>query len=265
MRKIVEELAVTSVPRGGTHQSLAEATLKSFNTWAYKREQPSATTAMLQSIERRIRLGLRVGFVLYWGKGPRTSIAEPDRQCLDYLASMGRRIEAVYAEGAEFTLCLTDTHARLNGHDEQAIDSYFEAITRAAHGLGMSTVRLGALVEALPTALPVTAGCAGGDAPAGAILDKLGVCAAKWYRGSGDPQEGARQYLAMNMVERLAVETAFPDDVFITFNGSAYRALFPSGLPIFYMYSLRRGTSVKPWFLDADGQPFPDASAATLE
>ena len=37
--------------------------------------------------------------------------------------------------------------------------------------------------------------------------------------------------------------------IFITFNGSEFRCLFPERLPIFYMYSLRRGVSVKPWFL----------------
>jgi hypothetical protein len=53
-------------------------------------------------------------------------------------------------------------------------------------------------------------------------------------------------------VEKRAVEIAFPHSIFITFNGSRLRALFPKHLPIFYMYSLRRGVSVKPWFLPAD-------------
>jgi len=53
----------------------------------------------------------------------------------------------------------------------------------------------------------------------------------------------------MNMLEKRAVERAFPCAVFITFNGREYRSLFPERLPIFYMYSLQRGVSVKPWFL----------------
>ena len=35
----------------------------------------------------------------------------------------------------------------------------------------------------------------------------------------------------------------------MTFNGSDVRDLFPSNMPIFYMYSLKRGTAEKPWFL----------------
>ena len=57
------------------------------------------------------------------------------------------------------------------------------------------------------------------------------------------------------MIEKRAVERAFPDSIFITFNGSEFRGLFPPNLPIFYMYSLRKGISIKPWFL------FPDTDA----
>jgi hypothetical protein len=51
------------------------------------------------------------------------------------------------------------------------------------------------------------------------------------------------------MIERRAVELAFPSSIFVTFNGSELRSLFPDNLPIFYMYSVRRGISSKPWFL----------------
>ena len=59
----------------------------------------------------------------------------------------------------------------------------------------------------------------------------------------------------MNMVEKRAVQFAFPRSIFVTFNGSEYRSLFPDRMPIFYMYSLRRGTGVKPWFLPAPQAP----------
>jgi hypothetical protein len=59
----------------------------------------------------------------------------------------------------------------------------------------------------------------------------------------------------MNMTEKRAVEHAFPRSIFVTFNGSEFRRLFPERLPIFYMYSLRRGISVKPWFVAADVEP----------
>jgi hypothetical protein len=54
------------------------------------------------------------------------------------------------------------------------------------------------------------------------------------------------------MVERRAVEAHFPESIFVTFNGSSLRSIFPKSLPIFYMYSVRHGVSDKPWFLPPD-------------
>ena len=81
----------------------------------------------------------------------------------------------------------------------------------------------------------------------------------RWYRGEGSPEEGARRYYDMNMVEKQVIELFFPSSIFATFNGREHRDLFPDKLPIFFMYSLKRGTSVKPWFL-----PEPVAEQAPL-
>ena len=77
--------------------------------------------------------------------------------------------------------------------------------------------------------------------------------AGKWYRGGGAPNAGAAAYFAMNMLEKEAVGATYPGAVFITFNNSRLRVLFPDQMPIFYMYALRKGCAVKPWFLGADG------------
>ncbi|NOU06612.1 MAG: hypothetical protein HOO99_10560, partial [Hyphomicrobiaceae bacterium] len=41
--------------------------------------------------------------------------------------------------------------------------------------------------------------------------------------------------------------------IFITFNNSKHRPLFPAKMPIFYMYALKKGIAKKPWFLDENG------------
>jgi hypothetical protein len=87
------------------------------------------------------------------------------------------------------------------------------------------------------------------------LASRLIASARKWYHGPGGPERGAFNYYLMNLVERRAVELAFPNSIFLTFNGSELRGLFPEQLPIFYMYSLRRGIGVKPWFLPADTVP----------
>ncbi len=69
----------------------------------------------------------------------------------------------------------------------------------------------------------------------------------------GKPVDGAIAYYDMNMVEKRAVELEFPHAIFITFSGREMRELFPDRLPIFYMYSVRKGVGVKPWFIDDGG------------
>jgi hypothetical protein len=71
-----------------------EKILQSFNTWAFKREQPDNAEAMLRTIADAVKNNRPIQFVLYWGKGPRSCLDTPDIACLDYLSALLRRIAA---------------------------------------------------------------------------------------------------------------------------------------------------------------------------
>jgi L-tyrosine isonitrile synthase len=225
-----------------------DAVLKSFNTWAFKREQPSSPHLLVKAVTAAITAQRPLPFVLYWGKGPRSHVDAPDLACLDYLAAFAGRVGKTHAPGATIKLIFTDTHARLNGHAEQNMAAYFDAIDAVARARGFESCRLGQITDAYRCA----ADAAEDEMPSQAIQESLAACAAKWYRGGGTADQGALAYYRANMVERRAVELAFPDAIFITFNGSDFCELLPENLPIFHMYSLRRGVAVKPWFLPAD-------------
>jgi L-tyrosine isonitrile synthase len=234
---------------GSDFRVIAEKVLRSFNTWSFKREQPSDPQLMLRFIADAIAAQEPIRFVLYWGKGPRRDVSTPDVQCLDFLNAMTSRLKAIYAPGAALTLILTDTHAELNGHSKQDIQQYFANIETIARQRGIETCRLGPLVKTaghLATAAPIE------EAVSPETLSLLLASAQKWYHGSGTAQDGALAYLRINLIEQRVVERAFSTSIFITFNGSDLRSLFPRHLPIFYMYSLRRGISVKPWFLPSE-------------
>jgi L-tyrosine isonitrile synthase len=104
-----------------------EKILQAFNTWSFKREQPDDVPTMLQVISAAMQLSQPVPFVLYWGKGPRCDLGEPDITCLDYLEALGARVRQVYQPGAAFKLIFTDTHATLNGHSAANMAAYFDA------------------------------------------------------------------------------------------------------------------------------------------
>ena len=235
----------------------ADLVLRAFNTWAYKRQQPDNVEQLLAQIEVAIEAKAPVEFCLYWGKGPRHKVSAAEIECLDYLCSLGTRIAAVYEHGARFTLIFTDTHATLNGHTRDNIDAYVGEMSVAAEARGFKTCFLSDLVSKAEAD-----GCEPAPVPLH-LLDKLSVTAAKWYRGEGPVTLGALRYLEMNMIEKRAVEHAFPTTTFITFNGGEVRELFPENMPIFYMYSVRRGVAVKPWFIE-EPRPFDLAETPRL-
>jgi hypothetical protein len=257
---IVGPHAVPSARRSSPkndHRADPLAVLRAFNTWAFKREQPSDPQLMLKIISDSIAIGAAIPFVLYWGKGPRCKIAQPDIDCLDYLAKLARRVQQAYQPGASIRLIFTDTHAELNGHSPQSTRSYFSDVDVAARQRGFESCWLGPITRAATQTM--------GDALAyddvsEETLALLFASAKKWYHGKGTHEEGALKYYQMNVVERRAVELAFPSSIFITFNGSELRSLFPLRLPVFYMYSLRRGVGIKPWFLSAEATPSDDST-----
>ena len=233
-----------------------EQILRSFNTWAFKREQPSDPHLMLQVIAEAVARKQPLPFLFYWGKGPRCKVDDPDVKCLDYLASLAHRVSAVYEPGAAVKLIFTDTHARLNGYSDLGIRTYCAAIEAEAHQRGFECCSLSELIQ---TTQAKAEDYTADDVPAD-MLVKLSASAIKWYHGADSPERGAVDYFHMNMIEKRAVELAFPKAIFATFNSSKFRILFPRRLPIFYMYSLQRGVSVKPWFLPTEARPCAESS-----
>jgi len=232
--------------------STAAKVIQSFNTWSFKREQPSDAGLLARIVGGSVDKSEPVPFVLYWGKGPRSRIAAPDLQCLDYLAALSERISSAYPMGTSINLVFTDTHAELNGHPRAKIDCYYADIRHAASERDFHCHWLKELTQAALALDPVRV-----EEPVSAdTLDRLAQCAERWYQGEGSPKDGALKYYRMNMLEKRAIEFAFPHSIFITFNGSEFRELFPDRLPVFYMYSLKRGIGVKPWFLAEDSRPF---------
>jgi hypothetical protein len=240
----------------------AEQILKSFNTRAFRREQPDRREAMLDVISRAMAAHEPVPFVMYWGKGLRPLLAAPEYACLDYLVTMLQRVGECYRPGAKMTLAFTDTHASLNGHSQESIETYFADLDAAARSRGFEVCRLSALMDA--TEIEPDADSAA-ELPSEELLAGLAVSAAKWFRGQGSVEEGALRYYRANMVERRVLERAFPHRIFVTFNGSSLRSLFPESMPIFYMFSVQHGTSDKPWFLPPDFAIRSKADNANVE
>ena len=113
----------------------AEKILRAFNTWAFKREQPSDVQLMLDALSEAVATRAAIPFVLYWGKGPRHSMGAPEMQCLDFLAAVATRIKGVHAPGAAMTLDL-DRHPR---RAERVLPARHRSILRRGQSGGRAT------------------------------------------------------------------------------------------------------------------------------
>ncbi len=236
--------------RGGAKDKPgADALVQSFNSWAFKREQPDNPEMLKRVAAAAVERDLPLAFVLYWGRGPRAYVAAPERQCLDFLAGLANRVQSQHGPGAEVTIICTDTHAELNGHSPLSTQRYFAEVQQEAARRGFLACVLSDLVAWAEDRIDAERAL---ERPSPEILRGLMASAAKWYGGGRPPEEGARLYYQANMIEKQAVEAAFPDAIFVTFNGSELRPLFPDRMPVFYMYSVRRGVAVKPWFMPAE-------------
>ncbi len=224
-----------------------ERLLSAFNVRTFRREAPGDEPLMLQFIARAVAFNEPVLFVMYWGKGPRQTMARPDVDCIAFLDAMLGRVREVYAPGARLKLLFTDTHALLNGHTADSVRGYFGEIGHYVRERGIETCLLGDVLRASGLAQAQAE-----DEMPQDLGERLIASARKWYFGEKTVEEGALIYYRANMIERRAVEVAYPHSIMITFNTSALRALLPLGLPIFYMYSMRRGLSVKPWFVSPE-------------
>ncbi|MGL3111852.1 hypothetical protein [Bradyrhizobium sp. BR 1432] len=125
-------------------------------------------------------------------------------------------------------MIFTDTHAELNGHSSQNIRQYFDEVADGACERGFESCWLGDLTKAAET--DNTSPLIDETVPE-PTFQRLLASAMKWYRGNGSCEEGALEYYRMNMVEKRAVEHAFPELNFHHLQWERISRTFPKNLP----------------------------------
>ncbi|HLD21645.1 MAG TPA: asparagine synthase C-terminal domain-containing protein, partial [Patescibacteria group bacterium] len=225
---------------------LAKTILDTFNTRKYKREQPNTEEKINELILKQIIENKPISFVMYWGKGDRNSISDIENIALQYVNDMLKPIQQIYNPGIQLILVFTDTHAELNGYSTVAIQEYFNSVRTLVAKYNFIEIIL--MSELVPyeeeTLLQVAHKIADTDIP-----DVFYSSSEKHFQKNNDIQLGAKLYYLQNQLEKNSIEQHFADCIFMTYNSSTWDSIHPARLPIFYMYSLKRGTSIKPWFV----------------
>lgn len=241
-------------------------------------------------LARSIQSGEPVHLVAFWG-GSKESMRgladEADEQSLDVMKG---HVDKLQAQGikAKATLFFTDVHAtHLNGQTSMRVDKYYQGIKKLADERGLSVAKAS---ETLPygrlhremgswnsqrtfigaelngTSKPdvgVGRSFLGraqdtyhaliSDENGGERMRKQLFCQARRHStraGSVESTEKVVQrYIAHRLFEAEKLPEKFPDAVFMTYSHPSSHSLQPG--PSLFMYSMRKGTSECPWFIDA--------------
>jgi asparagine synthase (glutamine-hydrolysing) len=224
---------------------LAKEIFESFDTWKFKREQPKTPEKIMENILQNIRTKKPITFVMYWGRGEKDVAGSEEIEAIKYLDEMLSKIRQKYLPGVEITFIFTDTHAKLNGYSESENDKYFDSVKKLAKKFEIKFLYLGELAkyneDDLVSKIDTTE-----INPE--LFETLKNSSQKHCKKMKDHTVSVKLYFLQNQIEKKEIEKKFASSIFLTYNGSNLNDILPTGLPIFYMYSIEKGTSIKPWF-----------------
>jgi len=218
----------------------AENIFNNFNVNKFRRDHTQDKKEIVGLIKSSLKKSIPLKFVMYWGKGMRDTCGEPEKQALEYLSSFLDRIET----DTELLVIYTDTHVDLNGYPAKGSESYLNSLEEI---LEEYNFRLDIMSNHVPHDPVLVLEKMEEFSPDPKLKKNLENSSKKRHR-NGDYKIGAHKYYVQNLIENKFMEKEFSDYIFLTYNSPALNNLLPK-LPKFYMHSLRKGKSEKPWFI----------------
>ena len=239
------------------HQSVSNVVndiIQSFCTRKHKREQPDNLWLLGQFLQNKIHQQKPIEFVMYRGIGERTTISNNEITWIKHLTSMLDRVRSVYDSWTIIHIVFTDTHGMMNNYSHEHIYWYYESLKNyIASQTWYTTQKLSSLREKSPTPNDKTIPKKE-ESISSELLQELIRWAKRHYQTQHisdtevNRESIARNYYSINQYEKRIIENYFSESIFLTYNNSNHRSLFPDSLPIFYMYSLKKWYAEKPRF-----------------
>jgi hypothetical protein len=184
-----------------------------------------------------------------WGAHEKEVPDQADQDTLSHLRSLLLRMESVLGLTVSLQVVIADVHGTLNQVSPERSGRYAAAISnhmreRGWHVQWMSDLWRDAeitleRVEEVAVGLDVAS-----DAP------RLLRFSGRHFRGSS-ADEGARRYLAARLLERPVLSRHFRDHIYLTPVEPSLDFVQPE-LPIFHVWTRKKGCSAKPWFTTAE-------------
>lgn len=223
---------------------------------------PGDKEQIVEKIEEALQ-GEPVKFLMFWGQGDRDYAARPEEMAVEFMAKAMSTISETTDGGIHLDVVFTDSHIKFNGF---VVSTAYRDEVDALFEKAFTDMNASYNVQNMTSVVSYTPTPDGGsyqeyadfiaNAPSIELDPKLErelvFSAHKHFTSDPDvPKEVvARAYFLMNEHENGQLAEAFPDHVFLTYNNKKHEFVIPEGMPAFFMHSLDKTTSVKPWFTD---------------
>lgn len=182
-----------------------------------------------------------------WGLHKKKVMDCYDRRALHFLLDLVQYVSSKLHCSTSLTMVLADSHARVNNVPEDSISLYCKSAKECFDEMKWDTLLLSHLWAENGLTISIV------DQHASCLADNMvnhsaSVFAQKYYFGD-DKVFGAKRYVAARILEKPILEKKFKDFVHVTAADPINLSLQPS-LPFFHVWTVHRGRSVKPWFVD---------------
>jgi hypothetical protein len=190
-----------------------------------------------------------VTLLLYWGCFASDEAGPPELDFVTYVNSLRSIIEEFSGVQCRTQALFTDTHAKLNGVDEERIESYWKSSTFLVQKAGWKMSRLSNVI-AHDQARGVSA-----------LIDdfprerELLLNQALKIHPPDIAADMADLYLQSNLIESAMVFRSFPSAIFLHSGMTELKTLLPS-MPMFYSFTGARKKIKKPWFVERKEETF---------
>ena len=228
----------------------------------------------LQTLEKFViensKKSSTISFVKYWGGSDKQEMDKYDFDSILMLFGFIKTIERKYNVYINLTIIFTDTHALLNGYEEENFMTYFSQIRHALNSFNFHHEIMSEILNpyAKSKGFKNSKSIIEDMITNSHLIDKYlfssnGVFknfehSAKKYSKRiigtesnplDKPEVAAKLYLFLNDIERKLVAKQFKNSFFVTYVSEEEQKLTIPNLPSVQIYSYKRGIRSRPWFL----------------
>ena len=217
----------------------------------YRRAPAFKEDLLLARVRHALQTGEPLEFLAFWGCGDRRDIADVDDRALEAMKAVTSEPGRLGPIRSHTHVVFMDIHARLNGRADEHANHYFDVIQTAHANEHRTFQRESRTFERYGLTIDEIVEYEKSDEfnefwltfP---LREKF-VTQACRHSNNTDSTYAARRYLATCRKERALFAAAFPNAIFLTYNGPEFNDCFPD-VPTLYVYPGPRGPTVKPWF-----------------